>query len=115
MATLGQAYVQIMPSADGIKKQVENVLGKELSNVGEKSGKNLISSITKSMSSIGGKMTKAITLPAMGAATAVGGLVTALGFKRLVGMDVAQAKLKGMGYEGKQLEEIGRASCRERV
>src|SRR5690625_4875969 len=106
MATLGQAYVQIMPSADGIKKQVENVLGKELNNVGEKSGKNLISSITKSMSSIGGKMTKAITLPAMGAATAVGGLVGALGFKRLVGMDNAQAKLKGLGVEGKQLDIV---------
>ena len=106
MTTLGQAYVQIMPSAEGIKKQVENVLGKELNNVGEKSGKNLMSSITKSMSSIGGKMTKAITLPAMGAATAVGGLVSALGFKRLVGMDNAQAKLKGLGVEGKQLEVV---------
>src|SRR5690625_1932082 len=106
MTTLGQAYVQIMPSAEGIKKQVENVLGKELNNVGEKSGKNLMSSITKSMSSIGGKMTKAITLPAMGAATAVTGLVGALGFKRLVGMDNAQAKLKGLGVEGKQLEVV---------
>src|SRR5690625_366212 len=106
MTTLGQAYVQIMPSAEGIKKQVENVLGKELNNVGEKSGKNLMSSITKSMSSIGGKMTKAITLPAMGAMTAVGGLVGALGFKRLVGMDNAQAKLKGLGVEGKQLEVV---------
>jgi len=106
VTTLGQAYVQIMPSAEGIKKQVENVLGKELNNVGEKSGKNLMSSITKSMSSIGGKMTKAITLPAMGAATAVGGLVSALGFKRLVGMDNAQAKLKGLGVEGKQLEVV---------
>src|SRR5690625_2160716 len=107
MATdLGKAYVQIMPSAQGIKGQVEKVLGKELDNVGEKTGKGLFTSITKSLSGIGNKMTKAITLPAMGAATAVGGLVSALGFKRLVGMDVAQAKLRGMGYEGKQLDTI---------
>src|SRR5690625_4315931 len=106
MATLGQAYVQIMPSADGIKKQVENVLGKELNNVGEKSGKNLISSITKSMSSIGNKMKKGITLRAMGGVIGGGGLVGALGFKRLVGMDNAQAKLKGLGVEGKQLDIV---------
>src|SRR5690625_2185082 len=106
MTTLGQAYVQIMPSAQGIKGQVEKILGKELDNVGEKTGKGLFTSITKSLSGIGNKMTKAITLPAMGAATAVGGLVGALGFKRLVGMDNAQAKLKGLGYEGKQLEVV---------
>src|SRR5690625_3955001 len=107
MATdLGKAYVQIMPSAQGIKGQVEKVLGKELDNVGEKTGKGLFTSITKSLSGIGNKMTKAITLPAMGAATAVGGLVSAIGFKRLVGMDVAQDKLRGMGYEGKQLDTI---------
>src|SRR5690625_2066775 len=107
MATdLGKAYVQIMPSAQGIKGQVEKVLGKELDNVGEKTGKGLFTSITKSLSGIGNKMTKAITLPAMGAATAVGGLVGALGFKRLVGMDNAQAKLKGLGVEGKQLDIV---------
>src|SRR5699024_9056953 len=44
--------------------------------------------------------------PALIAGSAVAGLVGALGFKRLVGMDVAQAKLKGLGYEGRQLEVV---------
>src|SRR5690625_787916 len=95
-----------MPSAQGIRGQDEQVLDKELDNVGERTGKGLYTSITKYLSGIGNKMTNAITLPAMGAATAVGGLVSALGFKRLVGMDNAQAKLKGLGIEGKQLDIV---------
>src|SRR5690625_7238705 len=51
-------------------------------------------------------MTKENNIPAIGAANAVCDLLSALGFKRLVGMDVAQAKLRGMGYEGKQLDTI---------
>src|SRR5699024_7420778 len=54
----------------------------------------------------GSKLTKSITLPAAAAVTAIGGLVGALGFNRLVGMDNAQAKLKGLGVEGKQLETV---------
>src|SRR5690606_20850034 len=59
-----------------------------------------------SLSKAGSTMTKYITTPAMAAATAVTGLVGALGFKRLVGMDVARARLKGLGIEGKQLEVV---------
>lgn len=32
----------------------------------------------------------------------------ALGFKRLVGLDSAQAKLKGLGYNGKEVERISK-------
>ena len=55
---------------------------------------------------VGGTLTKGITLPILGATTAAAGLTTALGFKRLVGMDNAQAKLKGLGVEGKQLDKV---------
>lgn len=106
MATLGQAYVQIMPSAKGISGSIQSIINPEANRAGQSAGKNLMASMAGVMGNLGGKMTKAITLPAMGAATAVGGLVSALGFKRLVGMDNAQAKLKGLGVEGKQLEVV---------
>lgn len=48
---------------------------------------------------VGGKLTKGITLPAVGAATAVGTLVAGLGFKRLVGIDTARGQFKGLGYD----------------
>src|SRR5690625_2297306 len=64
--------------------------------------------MAKSMGKVGGKLTKAITLPVVGAATAIGGLVGALGFKRLVGLDTAQAKLKGLGYNAEEVERISK-------
>src|SRR5699024_6734504 len=51
-------------------------------------------------------LTNKITKPALVATGALAGMVGALGFKRLVGMDNAQAKLKGLGVEGKQLEQV---------
>lgn len=106
MTTLGQAYVQIMPSAKGISGSIQGIINPEATAAGKSAGSRLATSMANSMGSLGKTLTKSITLPAMGAVTAVGGLVGALGFKRLVGMDVAQAKLKGLGIEGKQLEIV---------
>src|SRR5699024_4815650 len=107
MATdLGKAYVQIMPSAKGISGSIQKTLGPEATKAGKSAGSNIASSISKSLSGLGSTYTKKITLPAMGALTAITGLVSALGFKRLIGMDNAQAKLKGMGYEGERLEKV---------
>ena len=43
--TLGTAYVQIVPSAQGIKGSISNVLGGEAASAGEASGKSLGSNI----------------------------------------------------------------------
>lgn len=58
MATeLGQAYVQIMPSAKGIKGMIEKELGVEVSSAGESAGKslgsNLVSTLKKVMIAAG--------------------------------------------------------------
>src|SRR5690606_12111209 len=73
---------------------------------GQIAGKNIANAIADSLGKAGSTMTKYITTPVMAAASAVAGLVGTLGFKRLVAMDVAKARLKGLGYEGKQLEII---------
>src|SRR5690625_4269590 len=107
MATeLGKAYVQIMPSAKGISGSIQKAIGPEALSAGKSAGKSIATAISESLSKAGSTMTKYITTPALAAATAVTGLVGALGFKRLVGMDNAQAKLKGLGVEGKQLEIV---------
>mgnify|MGYP001105066427 CR=1 FL=1 len=103
---LGKAYVQIMPSAKGISGSIQKVIAPEATAAGKSAGRNIATAIADSLSKAGSAMTKYITTPAMAAATAVSGLVSALGFKRLVGMDNAQAKLKGLGIEGKQLEIV---------
>ena len=107
MATeLGKAYVQIMPSAKGISGSIQKAIGPEALSAGKSAGKSIATAISESLSKAGSTMTKYITTPALGAATAVAGVVSALGFTRLVGMDNAQAKLKGLGVEGKQLEIV---------
>lgn len=59
-----------------------------------------------SFGKVGNALTNSITKPAAIATTAAVGLTSALGFKRLVGMDSAQAKLKGLGYNAKEVESI---------
>lgn len=103
---LGKAYVQILPSAKGISGSIQKAIAPEALAAGKSAGRNITTAIADSLSKAGSTMTKYITTPAMAAATAVSGLVGALGFKRLVGMDEARAKLKGLGIEGKQLEIV---------
>src|SRR5690625_2043256 len=103
---LGKAYVQIMPSAKGISGSIQKAIGPEALSAGKSAGKSIATAISESLSKAGSTMTKYITTPALAAATAVTGLVGALGFKRLLGMDNAQAKVKGLGVEGKQLEIV---------
>ena len=67
--------------------------------------KNL-SNFQKSVSDVGGKFQANITNRVVGAATAAAGLMATLGFGRLIGMDEAQAKLKGLGYEGEAVNAI---------
>lgn len=53
MATdLGKAYIQIMPSAQGIKGEVEKILGKELPGAGESAGQSLGSGIVKAVTGV---------------------------------------------------------------
>src|SRR5690606_25160514 len=63
-------------------------------------------SIGKSISDIGSKLTRNITLPAVGAATALTSITLVKGFDRLVGIDSARAKLKGLGHDAETIESI---------
>src|SRR5690625_2983595 len=103
---LGKAYVQIMAAAKGRSGNIQTTLAAEAAAAGRSAGSQIARAMADTLSRVGGALTKSITIPAMGAATAVAGVVGALGFKRLVGMDEAQAKLKGLGIEGKQLEIV---------
>ncbi|MEY8560119.1 tape measure protein [Jeotgalicoccus halotolerans] len=77
-------------------------LGNSLSSAG-----NGLNTFGTGLKTVGGGLTKYLTLPAMGAITAAGGITAAFGWKRLVGLDTAQAQLKGLGYS---TEDVGRIS-----
>lgn len=74
---------------------------------------NSFSSIGESMTGVGQKaqdmgssLTSSITKPALIAGTAMAGITAKLGFDRLVGLDTAKAKLKGLGYSTKEVGSI---------
>lgn len=88
-----------------VAQETQNSLFTKTANVLETySGK--VRTFGQGIVDVGQGLTNTITKPAIGATLAVSGLVSALGFKRLIGMDNAQAKLKGLGIEGKQLETV---------
>ena len=84
MADLGQAYVQIIPSAEGISGKIEDVLAPEAGKAGEKSGKTIAATLGKvlggALAAIGIKETISKALDAGGALEqSFGGLETIYG------------------------------------
>lgn len=58
------------------------------------------------ISNVGSGLTKGITLPAAGAAAAVGGITAALGWGRLQSLDTAKAQMRGLGYSTDDVSRI---------
>ena len=88
-----QMFNNAQKSVDSFKARTSGVTSR-LSSFGAKCTK------------IGSKLTKSITTPALGAATALGGLTIGKGFKRLIGIDDARAKLKGLGHSADDVKSI---------
>jgi len=84
-----QAFQDASKSVQGLKKSAGNI-----KNVG------------KNISSVGDQLTRKVTKPAVAATSAAVGLTSALGWKRLVGLDTAKAQLKGLGYSAGEVETI---------
>lgn len=123
-----ELYAKISATADGFDKVMTGVenktrsvaksvgkqssfMNKSLSGIGNvgKSFENMsakLSGVSQKTGDLGSKFNNSITKPAGVAMGAVGGLVGALGFKRLMGMDAAEAKLKGLGYAGDEVKTI---------
>lgn len=71
------------------------------------------SSITSKLNSVGGalektgsKLTKSITTPAIGAATALTSITLVKGYDRLTGIDDPKAKLQGLGHSAESVTDI---------
>lgn len=104
-----EARDRVSQTLDAITRSVDS-LNKALDEMDTKKGPETLteklrragitmSSIGKGMQTVGGKMTKYITKPAVGAATALGGLTIAKGFSRMQQIDEARAKIKAMGQD----------------
>ncbi len=111
-----EARDRVSQTLDAITRSVDS-LNQALDEMGTKSGPEALTGklsgagammgrIGKGMQSVGGAMTKYITKPAVGAATALGGIALAKGFSRMKDMDEARAKLNAMGIEGEKYQKI---------
>nr|DAQ73735.1 MAG TPA: minor tail protein [Caudoviricetes sp.] len=78
---LASAYVRLIPTTEGIGNAISDALGKETPKAGESAGRNTgksflgsftnaMSGISQSLKPIGDEMTKSLTLPIAGLATA---------------------------------------------
>src|SRR5690625_5206110 len=106
MTTLGQAYVQIMPSAKGISGSIQKTLNPEATRAGKSAGGRIVDGISKSMGSLGSTLTKTITAPVATLGTVLAGIAGKKGFDRLLAIDTAQAKLSALGHNAKSVDKI---------
>lgn len=96
---------QAMESSGGLEKAGTSA-GETFSKAVSKSVSSRLSDFSKSTGKAGDALTKGITLPAAGAATAVGAIFAAKGWDRLSSIDTAKSKLKGLGYTGQEIQSI---------
>lgn len=70
MADIAKAYVQIIPSAEGIKGSLDNMFSKEAASAGEQAGSGFSSGLTKALGGVAKVTAGAVTA----ASTAVGAI-----------------------------------------
>lgn len=70
MADLGKAYVQIVPSAEGISGSITEVLSPEAEKAGQSSAKLISSGLSTGMSKAGKMLTAGVSAPLMAIGTA---------------------------------------------
>ena len=71
--SIAKAYVQIIPSAQGIKGQLSKVLGSEATSAGKSSGNKLASGLKSAVSGAAGAIGKAFTVAAKAGVAAFAG------------------------------------------
>lgn len=76
-------------------------LGSRLTNFGKG-----LSNISQKAVNVGKSLTRNITAPAAGAAAALASVTLVKGFDRLMGIDTARAKLKGLGHDVENIDNI---------
>jgi len=96
MATLGQAYVQIIPSAQGISGKISNAIAPEANNAGKVAGDKIRQGMGNRLSSIGSGLMKA------------GAIATAVSVPIIAGLQKAMSAYQVQNAAETKLTEIYR-------
>ena len=99
---LGNAYVQIVPKAEGIQNQIQTMLDAPATQAGNSAGSKLSAGLKRAVSGLGSVFTNV----AAGGAAAISGISAALtqtalkgGISRAIGLDDARAKFRQLGMD----------------
>ena len=99
---LGNAYVQIVPKAEGIQNQIQTMLDAPATQAGNSAGSKLSAGLKRAVSGLGSVFTNV----AAGGAAAISGISAALtqtalkgGISRAIGLDDARAKFRQLGFD----------------
>lgn len=104
LMSVNSAVDEIRDGAIGASSEIDD-LGKTTGGFSERMLSSL-DGLGNKMQDVGRNMTKWVTTPLVGAATALGSVALYKGFDRLVGIDTARAKLKGLGHDAEGVEAI---------
>lgn len=109
MATIADAYIQIIPSAEGIQGNLTNVLNDEAESAGKASGNKFSSAFTTGMKTLATGATVAFTAVTAGIASVTKASVESYAeFEQLEGgVETLFTPQQSMGEFVSQLEEIG--------
>lgn len=94
MSSLGTAYVQIVPSAQGISGKIQKTLDPEAQRAGNSAGQKISSTISSKMKAVGGSLMKA------------GGIATAVSVPIIAGIKNALESYKIQSAAETKLTEI---------
>ena len=99
---LGNAYVQIVPKAEGIQNQIQTMLDAPATQAGNSAGSKLSAGLKRAVSGLGSVFTNV----AAGGAAAIAGISAAVtqtalrgGISRAIGLDDARAKFRQLGMD----------------
>lgn len=100
MSLLGNLTVGILGNASGLSNSFRDAQ-RQVRGFSDR-----VQALGRSISSVGDTLTRRLTMPAVAATSALAGITLVKGFGRLVGIDTAKAKLKGLGHDAKSVEAI---------
>lgn len=113
MANIGFATLSVIPSLRGMEQAMNSQLSGMMPRVGATAGQQMGSGITSSLgralSGVASTLGNVLYGAAQTAGVAVGGILsTAIGkgLSRLVGIEEAQAKLRGLGHDAENIQTI---------
>ncbi|WP_313429797.1 peptidoglycan DD-metalloendopeptidase family protein [Siminovitchia terrae] len=111
IASMGKRFKATGVTADNLSKSVKSA-GARFRDFTRSTGKSLVNfgndlkSISNKTKEVGDSLTKKISKPAAGAASALAGIAMVKGLGRLIGIDTARAKLQGLGHDAEGVEKI---------